>query len=728
MTERKIKLLIIEDSEDDTLLEVRSLKKEGFSVEYQRVQTADELKKCLTDNTWDVILSDYNMPGFTGLEAFEIFQSCHLDIPFIMISGKIGEEAAVEAMRRGINDYVMKEHLGRLGPAIERELRDAENKFSRERAEKELLQERQRFESIVRLSPLAIAIVKNEGTITFLNPTAIEMFGYTMQELPTMEDFIKRLYPAPRECKWVLSYYRNEFDPNISIPELTFPPVICKDGSRKYIKIRSGPLDEESFFLKIEDITIEKLATQALEENQKRLSQIIQTINDSIIEIRPDEKDEFTIISANMAFFKNTGLNFDQVYGAQVSAVFSSSENFMNNLHNAVYQRQSLHWEEEVYFPKGRRIWEIYLSPIFNKEKKLFRIVCSANDITERKNAEDRLRESENKFRTIASFVSDAIWEWDIKDDKVWWNEGLKLLFGYDSSNIKDNFDWLIRKVHPREQDRIRDEINKIFNKGEVGWAQDFRFLCADGSYKNVHNKTAILYDKEGEPVRLIGAMIDETSRKRREELRLQSLIEGADNERNAIARELHDSLGQILTLSHIKIKSILEDTDNQPMNQQIGQVEDLIGQSIQMTRNLSHNLIPKALHDYGLMPSLRNLVDMISRNSELDIDIFCNFEDEQRFNPKIEVNLYRIIQESLSNTVKHAKATKVTLQLMKQDKLLSVMIEDNGKGFDVKHTAEKPGMGLENIRNRMLYIDGTVDVESRPGRGTLINLEVPLG
>jgi PAS domain S-box-containing protein len=723
---KSIRILIIEDSEDDALLQLRKIKKEGYDPDYKIIKSIPDLKNALEHESWDIILSDYNLPGFTGLDVFHIFQSYHIDIPFIIISGKIGEETAVEAMRLGIHDYIMKDNLSRLIPAIEREIKEAGIRVKKHMVESDLVKEINKFESFINLALLGVAIVRNDGKILFVNPAAEKMFGYSLKELRNLDDLIDKLFPKKQDRDWVNSYYKNEFDPVDRFLDIDFPPVLCKDGSIKYVKLKSGILDDESFFFEIEDITIEKLAAQALEENQKRLSQIIQTINDSIIEIKPDDKDEYIIISANLAFFNTTRLLFDDVYSAPVEKIFKHSGKFMSNLRKSVETGKSIFWEEELTFPEARVIWDIYLSPLFGSDKKLLRLVCSANDITERKKSEDLLKKSESKFRNIASHVSDAIWEWNIADDAVWWNEGIQHLFGYKKEEVKNNIQWWKNKIHPHDKDRILKNIEGTFDHNDKRWQDHLQFLCSDGSYKLVDCKATISYDETGEPERLIGAMIDQTTRKEQDELRLQSLIEGADTERKNLARELHDNLGQILTLSHIKLRSLLE-TDRDGEIEKLSEIEKLVGNSIQITRNLSHSLIPKALNDFGLIPSLQNLIEMISYNSSMVINLHSNFDEDQRFNGKIEVNLYRIIQEALNNTLKHAKATNVSVQLLQHQEFLTVMVEDDGKGFNFKKTARNPGIGIQNIFNRVLYLNGEIEIDSRPGKGTLINLEVPL-
>jgi putative two-component system response regulator len=131
-------VLIVEDSEDDVLLMIRALRNGGYEPEYKRVETAEAMRAALREKTWDVILSDYRLPRFDGLAAIALLKEADIDIPLIIVSGAIGEETAVECMRSGAQDYVMKGNISRLASAVERELRDAETRAQRKQAEKQL--------------------------------------------------------------------------------------------------------------------------------------------------------------------------------------------------------------------------------------------------------------------------------------------------------------------------------------------------------------------------------------------------------------------------------------------------------------------------------------------------------------------------------------------------------------------------------------------------------------
>ncbi|MEI6888160.1 MAG: response regulator [Bacteroidales bacterium] len=135
----KIKLLLVEDDETDALLVIRQLKKDGFDVEHVRVKTKSDMEAQLDKGGWDIVISDYSMPGFSGQEALKLFKSRNLDIPFILVSGTVGEDLAVSIMKGGANDYMMKSALNRLGPAVQRELEEMQVRIEKKQAQQELI-------------------------------------------------------------------------------------------------------------------------------------------------------------------------------------------------------------------------------------------------------------------------------------------------------------------------------------------------------------------------------------------------------------------------------------------------------------------------------------------------------------------------------------------------------------------------------------------------------------
>jgi len=139
-TKARLRVLIVEDSEDDTILLVEALKSGDFDPAFDRVDTEADMRNALARQQWDIIISDYRIPGFGGLEALHILKESKLDLPFIILSGAIGEETAVEAMKAGAHDYIMKSNMARIIPAVRRELREAEIRRKSKRAEAKLVE------------------------------------------------------------------------------------------------------------------------------------------------------------------------------------------------------------------------------------------------------------------------------------------------------------------------------------------------------------------------------------------------------------------------------------------------------------------------------------------------------------------------------------------------------------------------------------------------------------
>jgi DNA-binding NtrC family response regulator len=133
MNDKHLNLLVVEDSEDDAQLVGRELRRGGYEVEYKRVETAQDMEAALASHSWDLIICDYSMPSFSAPKALEVLKSMDRDIPFIIVSGTIGEETAVEALKAGAHDFLIKGNLARLLPAIQREIQDAEVRRERKR-------------------------------------------------------------------------------------------------------------------------------------------------------------------------------------------------------------------------------------------------------------------------------------------------------------------------------------------------------------------------------------------------------------------------------------------------------------------------------------------------------------------------------------------------------------------------------------------------------------------
>jgi DNA-binding NtrC family response regulator len=174
---QSLRALLIEDSESDAELLLIALRRSGYQVTHARVQTGPTLRKAL-EQTWDVLLSDYAMPGFDGLDALRISKELAPDVPFIIISGTLGEEAAVAALQSGADDFLLKGKLSRLVPAIDRAVRERESALARRAAEQALRESEARYRRIIETTSEGVWVLDGTGRTVFVNRRMSALLGY----------------------------------------------------------------------------------------------------------------------------------------------------------------------------------------------------------------------------------------------------------------------------------------------------------------------------------------------------------------------------------------------------------------------------------------------------------------------------------------------------------------------------------------------------------------------
>jgi two-component system cell cycle sensor histidine kinase/response regulator CckA len=210
-----LRLLLVEDSENDALLLVRELKRAGFEPVAERVDTGVGMQAALDRQEWDIVVGDYSMPQFGGAAALELLRQRGLDVPFIIVSGTIGEERAVAAMRAGASDYVPKDHLQRLAPVIERELREAAGRRERRRAEAALRASESSYSTLVEHAPVGIYRSTPAGRFLSANLALARILGYdSLGEILGL-DMTRDVYADPSERQRLLdrdSYTDREYD------------------------------------------------------------------------------------------------------------------------------------------------------------------------------------------------------------------------------------------------------------------------------------------------------------------------------------------------------------------------------------------------------------------------------------------------------------------------------------------------------------------------------------
>lgn len=214
----------------------------------------------------------------------------------------------------------------------------------------------------------------------------------------------------------------------------------------------------------------------------------------------------------------------------------------------------------------------------------------------------------------------------------------------------------------------------------------------------------------------------------RQQEIRNKAIIEAEERERVRMAKDLHDGVGQQLAAVKLSMNAMEgELTANTEQLERVKALEHMVDETLKEVRAVSHNMMPNALIRKGLAAAVREFIDNIAATGLLKVDLQIVGLNE-RLENTMETVLYRVLQEVVSNIIKHAQANKVSIQLIHhEDNYLNFVIEDNGKGFDAREANNFNGIGLKNIMSRVQYLNGTVDFDSSPGKGTTVIIEVPL-
>jgi signal transduction histidine kinase len=204
-----------------------------------------------------------------------------------------------------------------------------------------------------------------------------------------------------------------------------------------------------------------------------------------------------------------------------------------------------------------------------------------------------------------------------------------------------------------------------------------------------------------------------------------QRVVAAQEAERKRLARELHDETGQALTSILLGLKPLEQSAPDNENRMAVVALRELVVATLQDVRRLAVELRPAALDDFGLVPAVERLVETFREQSEIRVDLETNLGDE-RLPADAETTIYRIVQEALTNIVKHAEATHVSVLLTRRDGLVAAVVEDDGRGFDPSRLGEE-GLGLVGMRERLGLVGGRLRIESAEGSGTSLVAEVPL-
>jgi len=382
----------------------------------------------------------------------------------------------------------------------------------------------------------------------------------------------------------------------------------------------------------------------------------------------------------------------------------------------------------------GKELYlEISSSTIKNPDGIAVGYVSIYRDITDMQRVEKNLLAEQRRMTDLIQNVPGVVYQWEENYDGTYGftyvGPKIKEYFGIDPETLIAN--GVSDLIHPDERLRFRQSIEEA-NRTEEPWEFEGRLLYPDGHIKWWRGNSVMAFKTEKGRIYngiifdispqkdLERQLIEEEAFKKREIIK--AIMEAQENERREISSELHDNVNQILTTC----KLFLEIARNDPEDARF--IDDAhlnIQKVIEEIRNISHNLTPYSLKDLGLVAALHDTVQKINQSGKLLIRLmsFQNLQEDM-IGADIKLALFRIVQEKISNVLKHSHATELTIELSVYDGRILVVLTDNGQGFDEK--AVKRGMGLNNISNRVEYYKGTMLLRTTPGAGCELRVELP--
>ena len=520
-------MLLVEDSKNDAMLLLRELRRCGYQPYSQRVCTPEDMQEALRaadarDEPFQVVISDYYMPRFRAPDALRLLRELGYDLPFIVVSGKKGEDAAVEIMKAGANDYLTKENMSRLCPAIEREVREAEVRGERERAKKALGLSEDRFRRLVEQIP-AVTYVQEPidsdtpKAITYMSPQYEAMLGYPAEtEILDEEHWLRMLHPDDRERVLAEELRTDETGEPYRIEYR----LIARDGRVVWVHDEATLVrDEEGnalYWLGVQyDITELKRTEEELRQSEKRFKMLSQEVVEGII-----LSENGRIIDANRSVTEMFGYRLEELIGKD--AIELTSPEYREMVRQRISDEVTRHYES-MGLKKDGTIFPVEIRPRHLPYSERRIRVTSVIDLTERKQAEEALIMSEERYRTLVEQLPAVTYMQEIENGTLAYvSPQIEGVLGYSPEEYLANPDLRSQTIHPEDRGWVLQEDIRTDETGEP-YSVEYRRISRDGRVVWVREEAVLVRDSEGRPLFWQGILMDVTERKHQEEALRQS-------------------------------------------------------------------------------------------------------------------------------------------------------------------------------------------------------------
>lgn len=578
------------------------------------------------------------------------------------------------------------------------------------------------------------------GELIAANHQAADIFGMTLEKLYQLSGIKKywnQSWIIRSECGKRLSFEESPFmvAARTGLPQKNTLAFKLRTGEERWLQVFSQPLFEENsstpfaIASNITDITRERILSGQLEEKEA----IFKAFMKQMPNLGWVVDEEANLVLASQSFYEYFKLDRNSTKDKKITELVPPgvAEALFQKHVQVLESGKPLETTEKISWVDGTNfIFHINIFPIEGIQGKRL-LGGHAVNLADKFATEKRLREVNDRLLLLTRTTSDAIWEWDMQTGNIFRNDALMDLIGYQHDNPK-GLSWWLRRIHPDDRNRVSDIVKESTDNHRLSWEDQYRFKCADGTYKHIRDKGYIVYEN-GLPVKMIGSLHDVSNVKEMEDLLLkeklekqkeisETVIRVQEKERSRIGHELHDNVNQILSTCKLFV-DMLTPSSTQEKELKTKSLEYIM-LAIEEIRKLSKELVVPQLLGNGLVGSIKGLLDDIQISTNIKIRFTHDNEIDLLSSGK-KVTLFRIVQEQFKNILKYSQAKQVDIYLQSRDNKAVLMISDNGIGFDTKQASS--GIGLSNIHERARFYNGEVSIESSKGNGCVLTVILPV-